>query len=83
MFGRRAVLPVDISKKPLEQPEMEEFDDNQIDLVMEALKRLRKPIEAVQRKLHDDWVKNKRRGSSAIHCTNHKLKIYCCIVTVH
>lgn len=36
MFGRRAVLPVDISKKPLdEQPEMKEFDDDQIDLVME------------------------------------------------
>ena len=36
MFGRRAVLPVDISRKPLdEQPEMKEFDDNFIDLEME------------------------------------------------
>ena len=36
MFRRRAVLPVDISKRPLdEQPEMKEFDHNLIDLVME------------------------------------------------
>ena len=35
MFGRRAVLPVDISKPLDEQHEMKEFDDNQIDLMME------------------------------------------------
>ena len=39
LFGRRAVLPVDISKNPLnEKPEMKEFDDDQIDLVMEKRK---------------------------------------------
>ena len=36
MFGRQAVLPVDISKRPPDdQPEMKEFDDDLIDLVME------------------------------------------------
>lgn len=35
MFRRQVVLPVDVSKPLNEQPEMKDFDGNQIDLVME------------------------------------------------
>ena len=59
MFGRRAVLPVDISQKPLdEQPEME-FDDNQIHLVMEErrerLEMVKENIVNVQRKQKEQY----------------------------
>ena len=59
MFGRRAVLPVDISKKPLgEQPEMEEFDDNQIDLVMEER---RERLEMVKENILNAQKKQKEQ----------------------
>ena len=36
MFGRRTLLPVDISKEPVDvQPERAEYNDDEIDLAME------------------------------------------------
>ena len=59
MFGRQAVLPVDISKPLNEQPEMKEFDDNQIDLVMEErrerLEIVKENIVNAQRKQKEQY----------------------------
>ena len=57
MFGRQAVLPVDISKRPLaDQPEMKEFDDDLIDLVMEErLKIVKENILNAQKKQKEEY----------------------------
>ena len=53
------MLPVDISKPLNEQPEMKEFDDNQIDLVMEEgrerLEIVKENIVNAQRKQKEQY----------------------------
>ena len=57
MFGRQAVVPVDISKPLDEQPDMKEFHNNQIDLVMEErrerLEMVKEDIVSAQGKQYD------------------------------
>lgn len=59
MFGRRAVLPVNISKPLDEQPEMKEFDNNQIDLVMMEERRGR--LETVKENIVNAQEKQKEQ----------------------
>ena len=57
MFWRRAVLSIDLSEIPLDEPpEMEEFDNGQIDLVMEER---RERLELVKAKILNAQKKQK------------------------
>ena len=67
MFRRQVVLPVDVSKPLDEQPEMKDFDGNQIDLVMEErrerLEIVKENIVNAQRKQKNTMTENLKTGS--------------------
>ena len=67
MFRRQVVLPVDVSKPHDEQPEMKDFDGNQIDLVMEErrerLEIVKENIVNAQRKQKSTMTETLKTGS--------------------